>query len=130
MRTRWLQIVPFVALVLGYAAWSRARHAEDSRDKLVPDLTQIVSGARRVVTAGPDGRVWLVEDVEASLRRFALGMGIAAAGAVGVGLLMGTSETAEATLSTFVAGLAKVPPLAMLPLIFIMAGVGEAPKVE
>jgi NitT/TauT family transport system permease protein len=130
MPTRLLQIVPFLAVVLGYAAWSHARHAEDPRDKLVPNLTQIVAGARRVATAGPDGRVWLVDDVEASLRRFALGMGIAAASAVGAGLLMGTSTTAESLLSTFVAGLAKVPPLAMLPLIFIMAGVGEAPKVE
>ncbi|HVY62786.1 MAG TPA: ABC transporter permease subunit [Planctomycetota bacterium] len=130
MSKRWLQIVPFILVILGYAAWSHARHVEDPRDKLVPNLAQLVAGARRVTQAGPDGRVWIADDVVASLRRFALGMGLAAGGAVATGLLMGTSRTAEALLSTFVAGLAKVPPLAMLPLIFIMAGVGEAPKVE
>jgi NitT/TauT family transport system permease protein len=126
----FLGAVPIAALIGLYAYFSYQRHLENPLDRLMPNLSQLVTGLKEITT--PDRRtetVWLVVDTAASLERLAFGMGSGLLIAVTLGLAMGIFSTVDALLSPFVTALAKVPPLAMLPILFIFLGVDEISKI-
>ncbi|MEM9845088.1 MAG: ABC transporter permease subunit, partial [Pseudomonadota bacterium] len=56
-------------------------------------------------------------------------VGIAAALATILGLLIGLLPHVRATLAAFVAVVSMIPPLAVLPILFIVFGLGELSKV-
>jgi NitT/TauT family transport system permease protein len=125
-----LGAVPVVILIGLYAYVSHQRHLENPLDRLMPGLSQLSTGLKEITT--PDRRtetVWLVVDTVASLHRLALGMGSGLLIAISLGLAMGIFSTVDALLSPIVTALAKVPPLAMLPIIFIFLGVDESSKI-
>ena len=68
-------------------------------------------------------------DTAASLRRLALGLGISALAGLAVGLTIGLLPVAGAGFGTLVAVLSMIPPMAMLPILFIVFGLGELSKV-
>jgi NitT/TauT family transport system permease protein len=126
-----LMLVPFVLVLAAYILASEARRADNPADKLLPAPTQIVETAVRLVTE-PDrrsGRILFWADTAASLQRLALGVGIAALLALTTGVLIGMLPYVRALLAPFVAVLSMVPPLAILPILFIMLGLGELSKV-
>jgi len=126
-----LAALPFALALIAYVVASDIRRAENPSDKLLPSLTQIAGTAERLATE-PDrrtGEIRLWADTAASLRRLALGVGIAAALALTVGLATGLVPAAGATLSPFVSALSLVPPLAVLPILFLAFGLGELSKV-
>ena len=61
--------------------------------------------------------------------RLFLGVGIASVLATIIGLLIGLLPHVRATLAGFVAVLSMIPPLAVLPILFIVFGLGELSKV-
>ncbi|MEO1495485.1 MAG: ABC transporter permease subunit, partial [Pseudomonadota bacterium] len=75
------------------------------------------------------GEVVFWKDTAASLKRLAMGVGIAAALGLFIGLAIGLLPLVSAGLSSFVAVLSMVPPLAILPILFIVFGLGEVSKV-
>ena len=110
---------------------SEIRLAENPADKLLPAPTKIMETAERLLTE-PDrrsGRILFWHDTLVSLQRLALGVGIAALLAISFGLLIGLLPAARSTFAAFIAVLSMVPPLAILPILFIMLGLGEASKV-
>jgi NitT/TauT family transport system permease protein len=68
-------------------------------------------------------------DTGASLFRLLSGVAIAAALSLVVGVLIGLLPYMRRCLSDFVAVLSMVPPLALLPILFIMFGLGELSKI-
>ncbi|MDJ0631426.1 MAG: ABC transporter permease subunit [Rhodobacter sp.] len=127
----FLTVVPFVLVLLAYALGSEARRAVNPADKLLPAPAQIAETAVRLVTE-PDRRsgvilVW--QDTAASLRRLALGVGIGAGLGLVFGLVIGLLPLARTGLAGFVAVLSMIPPLAILPILFIVFGLGELSKV-
>jgi NitT/TauT family transport system permease protein len=133
LATRWrilLGALP-VLVVIGLYAWvSHQRHLENPMDRLTPGLAKLAAGITEITT--PDKRtekVWIVVDTLASLERLAKGMGAGLSIAVVLGLLMGIFSTMRALLSPIVTALAKIPPLALLPIIFILLGVDESSKI-
>lgn len=123
--------LPFVLLFLVYALASQARLAENPSDKLMPSPAKIAETAHRLLTE-PDRRsdkILFWYDTWASLVRLFLGVGISAALAVIVGLLIGLLPYIRATLAGFVAVISMIPPLAVLPILFIVFGLGELSKV-
>jgi len=125
-----LGLVPILVIVVLYVYFSHERHVENPLDRLMPNLEQIRAGLREIST--PDKRtekVWLIVDTLASLERLAKGMGAGLFIAIVLGLVMGIFSTAHALLSPVVTALAKVPPLALLPIIFIFLGVDESSKI-
>jgi NitT/TauT family transport system permease protein len=56
-------------------------------------------------------------------------LGIAAAVGLGLGLTLGLLPIAGATLGTLIAVISMIPPMAMLPILFIVFGLGELSKV-
>lgn len=126
-----LLALPFVAVFLAYAIGSDIRLAENPSDKLLPAPSTIMATAERLFTE-PDrrsGKILLWHDTAASLMRLALGVGIAAALATILGLLIGLLPHVRATLAAFVAVVSMIPPLAVLPILFIVFGLGELSKV-
>jgi NitT/TauT family transport system permease protein len=74
-------------------------------------------------------RVILVADTLASLYRLGIGLAIATASALVLGLLLGVMPLARAILGPTVAVIAVVPPVAVLPILFIVLGLDEASKI-
>jgi len=126
-----LMAMPFVLVLIAYALGSEARRAVNPADKLLPAPSQIVEAAVGVATE-PDrrsGEIVFWKDTAASLQRLAFGVGIGAALGLIFGLAIGLLPVVRAGLNTFVAVLSMVPPLAILPILFIIFGLGELSKV-
>ena len=126
-----LAIVPFGLVLLAYVIGSDARRAENPADKLLPAVAQIIDTASALALE-PDrrsGKILLWQDTAGSLQRLALGVSLAAALGLGFGLLIGLVPYAGAGLAPFVSALSMVPPLAILPILFIVFGLGEVAKV-
>ena len=126
-----LAAIPFVLIAVIYVVGSQARRAENPDDKLLPPVTEMAETAARLA-AEPDRRsgdyvLWV--DTAASLQRLALGLGIAASAGLAVGLALGLVPIAGAGFGTLVAVLSMIPPMAVLPILFIVFGLGELSKV-
>ncbi len=126
-----LALLPFVAVLVIYGVGSAARLAENPSDRLLPAFSTLAETAQRLFTE-PDrrsGRILLWYDTAVSLQRLALGVGIAAIAGLGVGLVIGLFPHIRAAFAGFVAVVSMIPPLAILPILFIVFGLGEVSKV-
>ncbi|SIT07880.1 NitT/TauT family transport system permease protein [Roseivivax lentus] len=126
-----LAALPFVAVAVAYAIGSDIRLAANPQDKLLPAPATILETAIRLFTEGDrrSGDILLWHDTWASLRRLFFGVGIGAIISLVAGVLIGMLPYARRTFSDFVAVLSMVPPLAMLPILFIVFGLGETSKI-
>jgi NitT/TauT family transport system permease protein len=75
------------------------------------------------------GEYQLWTDTGASLRRIGIGLGAAACCGLFCGLFLGLFIGLELLLLPFLTFLSIIPPLAVLPIIFIVFGVDELAKV-
>ena len=127
----FLAMLPFALVLVAYAIGSEIRLAENPSDKLLPAPSTIFETADRLFTQ-PDrrsGQILLWKDTTASLARLLGGVGIAAALSLVIGMLIGLLPYMRSLLSGFVAVISMVPPLALLPILFIVFGLGEVSKV-
>jgi NitT/TauT family transport system permease protein len=126
-----LALLPFVLIALIYVAQSAQRRAENPNDKLLPPVSEMVDAVKRVAFE-PDrrsGEYVLWTDTAASLQRLALGLGIATLIGLTFGLAIGVLPFVSATLAPLVGVLSMIPPMAVLPILFIVFGLGELSKV-
>lgn len=126
-----LAALPFGLVVAAYALASAARLAANPTDKLLPGFASLGDAVRRVaLVADPrSGAFLLWDDTLASLARIGQALAIATTVALVLGVLMGLLPVARALLASFVGTLSMVPPLALLPILFITLGLGELAKV-
>lgn len=127
----FLGLVPFAVLLLVYVAASSARLADNPADKLLPSFGTMFESFRMMaleedVRSG-DRLLWL--DTAASLQRLALGLSISAILGLIVGVVMGFLPYGRAFLAPFVSAFSLIPPITVLPILFIVLGLGEAAKV-
>ncbi|MEM9971446.1 MAG: ABC transporter permease subunit, partial [Pseudomonadota bacterium] len=126
-----LLLLPFIAVLIAYTMGSNARLAENPQDKLLPSIATILETGERLATQ-PDrrtGRILLWDDTVASLQRLALGVGLAALIGLSFGMMIGLLPAVRSTFNGFVAVVSMIPPLAVLPILFIVFGLGEVSKV-
>ena len=126
-----LGLLPFAVLLLIYVWASDLRLAQNPEDKLMPAFDKFGTAIARMAFT-PDVRsgeylLWI--DTLASLRRLALGIIISALAGLVFGLLNGAIPMARAQLSPFITILSLIPPMAILPILFIVFGLGEVSKV-
>lgn len=133
--TAWQRIglgaLPFVALVVVYGIGSHVRRAENPADKLLPSFADMAETFWRMATV-PDqrsGDLLLWTDTGASLARLAAGILIAALVSLSLGILIGFLPKVRAALAPFVAAVSLIPPITILPVLFIVFGLGETAKV-
>jgi NitT/TauT family transport system permease protein len=126
-----LGLLPFLLIILVYGLASQQRLAENPKDKLLPGLEQMVASVDRMAFKEDrrSGNFLMWQDTTASLERLGMGIGIAALLALIVGILNGVLPLVRANLAPLVSTLSMVPPLAILPILFIVFGLGELSKV-
>jgi len=126
-----LGAVPIVLLLLLYLFLAAQRHAANPIDKILP-LPGAMGTAMSALLFVPDqltGQLVFWADTLASLQRLGLGLGIATLAALLVGLVLGVLPPIRATFGPLVTGIAVIPPIALLPILFIALGLGETAKV-
>lgn len=126
-----LGAIPILLLLLVYLLVAADRHAINPSDKILP-LPGAMVQAMRGLLFEPDplsGRLIFWADTLASLRRLGIGVGLSTLSALLVGLLLGILPPVRATFGALVTGIAVVPPIALLPILFIAFGLGETAKV-
>jgi len=126
-----LGLIPILLILLLYLGASTARHAANPADKILPTVgamaAQIQTMAFRVDPQ--TDQIPLLADTAASLRRLGAGIVLAAATTLVLGLAIGLLPLARAGLGPLVAAVAVIPPIAVLPILFIVMGLGEASKI-
>jgi NitT/TauT family transport system permease protein len=126
-----LGAAPLVALALVYLVASAAAHATNPEEKILPTLGEMIEQAKvMALRADPrTGVIPLWQDTAASLGRLGLGLAIATTISLAMGLAIGLIPLARAAAGPFVTALALIPPIAILPILFITLGLGETSKV-
>jgi NitT/TauT family transport system permease protein len=126
-----LGLMPFILLVFAYLIGSHVRLADNPNDKLLPAPATLAAtlhsyAAEEDVRSG-DVLFWL--DTVASLKRLFIALALSAAIGLSVGLAIGAVPLVRAALDPFVAAASMIPPLAVLPILFIVLGLGEVSKI-
>ncbi len=132
MRRNWLLgLLPFLVVGAVYFSFSQQRLAENPQDKLLPGLGQMADAVWQLgfQADARTGDYLLLLDTWASLKRIGIGVGLAALTGLLAGINMGLLPGVRALFSPFLTFLSMVPPLAILPILFIALGVDELSKV-
>lgn len=126
-----LGLLPFLLLLLIYIVASDARLAENPNDKLLPSFSSMGQAMEKLAfqPSKRTGEYLFWQDTGASLTRLAMGVGISALIGLFFGVLNGVIPFARANLSPLITVISLIPPLALLPILFIVFGLGEVSKV-
>jgi NitT/TauT family transport system permease protein len=126
-----LSMLPFILLVCAYFYYSHARLLENPGDKLLPAPATIAATMHRYAFEEDErsGDRLLWTDTGASLSRLAVALAISSVVGLALGLAVGVLPYLRAVTAPFIAALSLIPPLAVLPILFIVAGLGEAAKI-
>jgi NitT/TauT family transport system permease protein len=126
-----LAMLPFILLIAAYLIYSHARLAANPGDKLLPSPATLASTIHQYAFEEDErsGEILLWADTSASLKRILTALGISALIGMALGLAIGVVPYVKATLASFIAAVSLIPPLAILPILFIVAGLDELSKV-
>lgn len=122
-RSRWEPVLPWIVPALLLVVWT-ASTWNTSQTSLIPAPIAVLEALIRLLKNGT-----LVENIRISaIRAFA---GLLLGGGIGfiLGVVNGLFPTAEKILNTPVQMVRNVPYLAMMPLILVWLGIGEATKI-
>jgi NitT/TauT family transport system permease protein len=132
----------FVSIAL-YMHFSAARHKENSEDRIVPSGTQLIRGIEASVLhpaeedddLPADATLWqqihgsmLWKDTAASSQRFAIALALLVP-CILLGLHMGVFPYMGAFFLRYVLFFDKIVALSLLPILFIVFGIGEWSKI-
>lgn len=126
-----LGLIPLLLMIGLYVAGSNARLAENPNDKLLPSFGQMGNAMERMALqpSKRTGQYVFWTDTAASMKRLVLGIAIAAVVGLIIGLLTGAFPVVEASVSPLLTVVSLIPPLALLPILFIVLGLDELSKV-
>ncbi len=127
----YLAALPFVLLAIAYFAGSSMRLAENPNDKLLPALPSMAQAVKHMAFEIDvrTGTNLMLSDTAASLGRLLSALAISTAAALAFGIVIGLLPGTNALLASFVGVTSMVPPLALLPILFIVMGLGENSKI-
>ena len=127
----FLGCVPLLILIIIYMIGSEARLELNPNDKLLPSFSQIAEGIQRMAfePSKRTGEYLFWQDTASSLMRLGWGVLIAASLGLLIGLLTGALPLFNSSLSPLLTVISLIPPLAILPILFIVFGLGELSKV-
>jgi NitT/TauT family transport system permease protein len=126
-----LGALPFLILIAAYLLGSAARLESNPDDKLLPAPASLVETIQSYAFEEDrrSGEVLWWLDTAASLKRLLIALGISAIIGITAGLAIGSIPYLRSLFGPFVAAVAMIPPLAILPILFIMLGLGEIAKI-
>jgi NitT/TauT family transport system permease protein len=126
-----LALLPFLLVAILYLVVSVERRAANPNDKLLPGPAQMLQSFAELATV-PDKRTGgyvLWSDTLASLERLGIALGGACLIGLVLALIIGVVPLARALLLPFINVISLVPPLALLPILFIALGLGDLSKI-
>jgi NitT/TauT family transport system permease protein len=126
-----LGVLPFVALLFIYVIASQMRLAENAGDKLLPSLSTIADTFHGYAFEEDvrSGKLLFWADTWASLKRIGSALLISAALAMVLATGIGVVPRLRALVSPMLSTVAMIPPLAILPVLFIVLGLEETSKI-
>jgi NitT/TauT family transport system permease protein len=126
-----LSMLPFIIVVCAYFYYSHARLLENPGDKLLPAPATIAATLHQFAFEEDErtGDYLFWTDTVASLERLGIALSISAVLGLSWGLAIGVLPYLRVTIAPFVAAVSLIPPLAVLPVLFIAVGLGELAKV-
>jgi NitT/TauT family transport system permease protein len=126
-----LSMLPFIIVVCAYFYYSHARLLENPGDKLLPAPATIAATLHQFAFEEDErtGDYLFWTDTVASLERLGIALSISAVLGLSLGLAIGVLPYLRVTIAPFVAAVSLIPPLAVLPVLFIAVGLGELAKV-
>ena len=129
--TALLSVLPFILVLCAYFYYSHARLLANPGDKLLPAPATIAATIHQYAFEEDDrtGTYLLWNDTRASLERLLWALAASAFIGVALGVAIGVVPYVRVTIAPFVAAVSLIPPLAILPILFIVVGLGEAAKI-
>jgi NitT/TauT family transport system permease protein len=123
--------IPIVVILIVYALVSAARADLNPNEKVLPTFAAMAEAVVQLTTQVDvrTGQITAWSDTIASLWRLGLGVAIATLSTLLIGLALGVVPLVRAALGPIVAVIAVIPPIAVLPILFIALGLGEASKI-
>jgi NitT/TauT family transport system permease protein len=126
-----LAALPFIALAVIYNIGSYERLSVNPADKILPSVTQMMLTMKEYMFVADKrtGDYLFWSDTAISLWRLACGMGISILISLVVGVAAGFIPWVRALVQPFVAAFSLIPPITILPILFILVGLEEASKI-
>lgn len=126
-----LGILPFIVLLLIYIYASDARLAVNPSDKLLPAFSTMQDSMHRMAfePSKRSGEYLFLSDTLSSLQRLGIGVAIAAIVGLFIGVTTGALPLVSSMLSPLLTVVSLIPCLALLPVLFIVLGLGEVSKI-
>lgn len=123
--------IPIILLLIAYATLSAIRADANPNDKVLPTFVAMAQAIWRMATQTDirTGEITLYADTMASLWRLGIGIAIATVTTAILGLALGVVPLVRSTLGPLITVIAVIPPIAVLPILFIVLGLGEASKI-
>ena len=127
-----LGVLPFVVLLVLYVFASQMRLADNPDDKLLPSPATIATTFHNYAFEEDrrSGNVLFWVDTWASLKRIGAALAISATLAMLLAVGIGVVPRLRALLSPLLSTVAMIPPLAILPVLFIVLGLEETAKIS
>jgi NitT/TauT family transport system permease protein len=116
-----LRVAPWLALL---AIWALARIVSARHQELVPSFSSVLQQGLDLARDGSLGRHWL-----ASTARVLAGVLLGVSLAVPAGFLLGWYSPVRRALTPVLNFFRALPPIALIPLMIVYFGIGEAAKI-
>lgn len=118
---KWAAYLAFTIIIVLWEAISRSGLISPL---YLPAPTAIIASAYEMTLSGE-----LISNLKASLTRVLVGFSIGSISGIILGLFLGVSRIADASVSPLVYALYPIPKIALLPLIILWLGIGEISKI-
>ena len=131
-RLKWLlAALPFLASIIAYTTISSRRHEANPAEKLMPEWGQMAKRTKELATEPNKrtGKLVFWDDTRSSIVRIGKGIGLATVISVVLAIVIGVFPAGRAFGQNFVNTISFIPPVAILPILLVAIGVGEASKV-
>ena len=126
-----MTVIPFALIFISYVVCSAARLEANPNDKLLPSVSTMIEKVIALISQ-PDkrtGKILLIQDTLASLKLLLTGVIVSAVAGFIIGVLNGSIPVIRRVFSPLATVLSLIPPMAILPILFICFGLGDFPKI-
>jgi NitT/TauT family transport system permease protein len=124
LRRRERPVVRALGLIGLLALWELLTRTGAVPALFLPSPLGVLTAAVQMLRSGE-----LLAHLATSLGRIVLGFGLGALGGMAVGLTVGVFGLADAVGTPLIAATFPIPKIALLPLLILWLGIGEASKV-
>lgn len=124
-------VIPFLVLFLLYISSSYSRLSKNPNDSILPSIPQMVESVKKIAFTKDKrkDKYIMLSDTLISLKRIGIGISVSAFFAFIIGILLGMIPYFNGIFLTLFTFISMIPPMAILPILFIIFGLEELSKV-